>query len=63
MVIRGAGFGAPDGMRIEGMGNLSGYEGWGISGEEELGEIGCVGVEVIMVAADSLPLGWPKRRG
>ena len=37
------------------MGNLFGYKEWGItSGEERLGEVGSLGVEVIRVAADLL---------
>ena len=39
------GLGGPDGIRMEGMGNLFVYEGW----EEDLGEIG---VEVIRLATD-----------
>ena len=38
------------------MGNLFVYEGWRIvSGEKGLGEFGSVGVQVISMAADSLP--------
>ena len=44
-------------MRMEGKGNLFSYEESGITSDEEgLGEFGSVGVEVIRVAADSLPL-------
>ena len=43
----------PDGMRIEVMGNLFGFEGGGIiSGEEGLGKVDDVGVDVIRVAVD-----------
>ena len=38
-------------MRMESTGNLFSYEGWGITS----GEVDSVGVEVIIVAADSLP--------
>ena len=50
------GLGGPGGMRMESMGNLFGYEEWGItSGEEGLGEVGSVSAEVIRAAADSSP--------
>ena len=45
-----------DGMREEGMGNFLGNEGRGMtSGEEGLGELSDVGVEVIWVTADVPP--------
>ena len=45
-----------DNMREEGMGNLLGDEGREITSVEEgLGEVSGVGVEVIWVAADTLP--------
>ena len=44
-------------MRMEGTGNLFGYEGLMISyGEEKLGEVDVVCEEVIRVVADSPPL-------
>ena len=43
-------------MRMEGMGNLFGYEKWGITcGGKGLGKIGGVGEDVIREAADSPP--------
>ena len=51
-----AGLRGLDGLRVEGMGNLLGDEGRGITSVEEgLGEVSGVGVEVIWVAADKLP--------
>jgi len=45
-----------DGLRVEGTGNLLGDVGRGITSfEEGLGEVSGVGVEVIWVAADTLP--------
>ena len=43
-------------FREEGMGNLLGDEGRGITSVEEgLGEVSGIGVEVIWVTADNLP--------
>ena len=40
---------------MEDMGNLFGYERWGIAyGEERLDEVGGVGVKVFRMAANSL---------
>ena len=44
-------------MRMEGTGNLFGEEGWRITFDEKgLDEVDGVGMEVIRVAVDSLPL-------
>ena len=51
------------GLREEGMGNLLGYEGRGITSVEEgLGEVSGVGVEVIWVTAETPPPRWPESR-
>ena len=45
-----------DGMREEGMGNLLGNEGRGITSVQEgLGEVSCVAVHVVRVTADAPP--------
>ena len=50
------GLGWPDGMSMESMRNLFGYEGCRIaSGDEVLGDIGNQDVETIRVATDFLP--------
>jgi hypothetical protein len=53
----------PDGIRMEGTGNLFDYDGWGITyGKEGLGEVDSVGLEFIRLAADLPPPDGQRKR-